>query len=241
VSCLSGAIVVTGAARGIGRGIAARLVDAGAHVVLVDRDEQVRRTAAGMPAGRTSSVVCDVGDVRGSAVAIKDRLSELTEPLSGLVNNAGITRDALADRMSDREWTDVLRINLGAAYGLTMELSNLMTRGAVVSLSSRSYLGSVGQLNYAASKGGLVGMTRALALELAPAVRLNAIAPSLVETDMTAAIPEHIRDRLIGSIPFGRMGTPAEIASVVSWLLSQDAEYLTGQCLLVCGGRSLSV
>ena len=143
--------------------------------------------------------------------------------------------------MTDNEFNDVIRINLGAAYALTVGLADMMADGgAVVSLSSRSYLGSVGQLNYAASKGGLVGMTRALALELAPRVRLNAIAPSLVATDMTAAIPDKIRERLVASIPYGRMGTTAEVASVVSWLLSSGSEYVTGQCLLVCGGRSLS-
>jgi 3-oxoacyl-[acyl-carrier protein] reductase len=232
---------VTGAARGIGRAIAGRIVRDGAYALLIDRDEAVYGVASELPSGRASAVVCDLADFDASELAIRAAITSLPEPLTGLVNNAGITRDALLEQMSVADFSLVLRINLGATYRLTVALCELMPEaGAVVSLSSRSYLGSVGQVNYAASKGGVVGMTRALALQLAPRIRVTAIAPGLVDTEMVASMPEHVRDRLVASIPMGRTAQVEEVASVVSWLLSDDASYVTGQCLLVCGGRSIA-
>jgi NAD(P)-dependent dehydrogenase (short-subunit alcohol dehydrogenase family) len=235
------AVVVTGAARGIGRAIAERLISDGAHAIMVDRDESVARVVAELPSGRATPVVNDLIDAAGSQAAIRAAIAARPEPLTGLVNNAGVTRDALIEEMSEQDFVEVMRINLGATYQLTTALCQLMpAKGAVVSLSSRSYLGSMGQVNYAASKGGVVGMTRALAIGLAPRLRVNAVAPGLVDTEMVAAMPQPVRTKIVAAIPLERLGQPTEVASIVAWLLSDEAAYVTGQCVLVCGGRSIA-
>ena len=158
-----------------------------------------------------------------------------------LVNNAGITRDARVVKMEEDAFLAVIRVNLGAAYELTMAARERFADGAsVVSLASRAYLGNFGQFNYSASKGGLVGMTRALALELAPKVRVNAIAPSLTASEMTSAMPEKVLDKMIASIPLGRMAEPEEIAETIATLASPAMAYVTGQVVVACGGRSLA-
>lgn len=234
------AAVVTGAARGIGRAIAARLA-ADHAVVCVDRDARVADAAAAITAGGGTAVpvAVDLSGEDGPA-AVAAALDDLTVPLKVLVNNAGITRDALVVKMSEDDFCAVLDVNLGAAWALTEHLLDRLVDGAaIVNTSSRSYLGSVGQLNYAMSKGGLVGLTRALALSLAPRVRVNAVAPGLTATEMTMAMPDDVRDKLVAAIPLGRMGEPSEIAAVVAALASDELSYVTGQVLLACGGRSL--
>lgn len=234
------AAVVTGAARGIGRAIAARLA-ADHAVVCVDRDARVADAAAAITAGGGTAVpvAVDLSGEDGPA-AVAAALDDLTVPLKVLVNNAGITRDALVVKMSEDDYCTVLDVNLGAAWALTEHLLDRLVDGAaIVNTSSRSYLGSVGQLNYAMSKGGLVGLTRALALSLAPRVRVNAVAPGLTATEMTMAMPDDVRDKLVAAIPLGRMGEPSEIAAVVAALASDELSYVTGQVLLACGGRSL--
>jgi 3-oxoacyl-[acyl-carrier protein] reductase len=144
-------------------------------------------------------------------------------------------------KMTEEDFLAVIRVNLGAAYELTTALKPSFTEGAsIVSLASRAYLGNFGQFNYSASKGGLVGMTRALALELAPRVRVNAIAPSLTASEMTMAMPEKVLAKMIASIPMGRMGEPREIADTVAALASPAMAYVTGQVVVACGGRSLA-
>jgi NAD(P)-dependent dehydrogenase (short-subunit alcohol dehydrogenase family) len=135
----------------------------------------------------------------------------------------------------------VVEVNLGAAYRLSMELAPVMGEGsAIVNIASRSYLGNFGQFNYSMSKGGLVGLTRALALSLAPGIRVNAVAPGLISSEMSMGIPEEIREKMIEAIPLGRMGTPTEIANTVWWLLTPLSSYITGEVVVVGGGRSLS-
>ena len=234
------AAVVTGAARGIGRAIAARLA-ADHAVVCVDRDARGADAAAAITAGGGTAVpvAVDLSGEDGPA-AVAAALDDLTVPLKVLVNNAGITRDALVVKMSEDDYCAVLDVNLGAAWALSEHLLDRLVDGAaIVNTSSRSYLGSVGQLNYAMSKGGLVGLTRALALSLAPRVRVNAVAPGLTATEMTMAMPDDVRDKLVAAIPLGRMGEPSEIAAVVAALASDELSYVTGQVLLACGGRSL--
>jgi 3-oxoacyl-[acyl-carrier protein] reductase len=215
--------IVTGAARGIGKAIAERL-EREHEVLRVDLDPSV------------DGIVADITKPEDRA-----RILEAAPSVSVLVNNAGITRDARAVKMTEEDFLAVIRVNLGAAYELTTALRDRFTDGAsVVSLSSRAYLGNFGQFNYAASKGGLVGMTRALALELAPKVRVNAIAPSLTAGEMTMAMPEKVREKMIASIPMGRMGEPSEIAETVAALASGAMAYVTGQVVVACGGRSLA-
>jgi NAD(P)-dependent dehydrogenase (short-subunit alcohol dehydrogenase family) len=213
--------IVTGAARGIGKAIADRLAQS--HDVLrVDLAE----TPGGLQADITKP-------------EDRARIVDAAGQVDVLVNNAGITRDARIVKMTEEEFLAVIRVNLGAAYELTMAL-DYADGASVVSLASRAYLGNFGQFNYSASKGGLVGMTRALALQLAPKVRVNAIAPSLTASEMTLAMPEKVLSKMIASIPMGRMGEPEEIAGTVAALASKDMAYVTGQVVVACGGRSLA-
>jgi NAD(P)-dependent dehydrogenase (short-subunit alcohol dehydrogenase family) len=215
--------VVTGAARGIGKAIAERL-EREHDVLRVDLDPSV------------DGIVADITKPEDRA-----RILEAVASVDVLVNNAGITRDARVVKMTDDDFLAVIRVNLGAAYELTAALRDRFADGAsVVSLASRAYLGNFGQFNYSASKGGLVGMTRALALELAPRVRVNAVAPSLTASEMTMAMPEKVRAKMIASIPMGRMGEPHEIAETVAALASPAMAYVTGQVVVACGGRSLA-
>jgi len=157
------------------------------------------------------------------------------------VNNAGITRDAMLHKMTLEQFTAVVRVNLGGPLRLIDTLlPQLVDGSAVVNVSSKNASGNVGQFNYAVSKAGLLGVTRSLALSLAPRVRVNAIAPAFIATEMTDAIPDEVRDRILASIPFGRAGQPSEIADVALWLSSEQSSYVTGQVLAVCGGRSLA-
>jgi NAD(P)-dependent dehydrogenase (short-subunit alcohol dehydrogenase family) len=216
--------IVTGAARGIGKAIADRLQD-GYDVLRVDLDPSVDGIAA------------DVTKPED-----RERILQAVDGEIGvLVNNAGITKDARIVKMTEEQFLAVIRVNLGAAYELTTAAIPRFADGAsVVSLASRAYLGNFGQFNYSASKGGLVGMTRALALQLAPRVRVNAIAPSLTASEMTKAMPEKVLDKMIASIPLGRMAEPEEIAETIAALASPAMAYVTGQVVVACGGRSLA-
>jgi NAD(P)-dependent dehydrogenase (short-subunit alcohol dehydrogenase family) len=211
--------VVTGAARGIGKAVADRLQSGGFDVLRVDLSD---------------GFVADVTSPEDRA-----RIVAEAGPVDVLVNNAGITRDARIVKMTEEQFLAVIRVNLGAAYELTRACT-LNDGASVVSLASRAYLGNFGQFNYSASKGGLVGMTRALALELAPRVRVNAIAPSLTASEMTRAMPEPVLEKMIATIPLGRQAEPEEIAETIAALASPAAAYVTGQVLVACGGRSLA-
>jgi 3-oxoacyl-[acyl-carrier protein] reductase len=238
---MSGAAVITGAARGIGAAIAERFAAAGWDALLVDLNPEVRATAARIDADAPGTVAAAVADVTAAdgREAVATALAELPGEPRALVNNAGITRDALLTRMEEDDFRAVVRVNLGAAYELSALLApRLAEGGAIVNLSSKSASGNVGQFNYAISKAGLLGMTRSLALELAPRVRVNAVAPAFIATEMTAAIPDELRAKFISRIPFGRPGEPSEIADVVHWLAAPESSYVTGQVLPICGGRS---
>jgi len=228
---VTGAVVVTGAARGIGQAIGERLQAEGHTVVGVDVGDGLAETTF-------EPVQVDLTDPAGVA-AVSKTVMELDEPLVALVNNAGITRDARLVNLTEDAVEAVLDVNLGAAYHLSQTLApDLAPGGSIVNLASRAYLGNFGQFNYSMSKGGVVGLTRAMALELAPNVRVNAIAPGLIATEMSMAIPEDIRRKMVDNIPLGRMGEPAEVADLVAWLLRPG--YITGHVFVIGGGRSLS-
>jgi 3-oxoacyl-[acyl-carrier protein] reductase len=235
---VSGLVVVTGSAAGIGRAIAARL-SATYRVVVADRSAATTEAAAAVGGGAVP-VEADLTTDEGVA-AVAASVRSAGEPLVGLVNNAGITRDARIGKMTAEDFQAVLAVNLGAAYRLTEALIPLMADGgAVVSISSRAYLGNFGQYNYSTSKGGLVGLTRALALRLAARrIRVNAVAPGLIETAMTAAMPPEVLAGLVQRIPLGRPGRPEEVADLVAFLLSSEAAYITGEVYIIGGGRSL--
>ena len=239
---LDGAAVVTGAAGGIGRAICRRLGAAGASIVAVDLADRLAGTVAELESTgiRVVAVQEDLTSERGpdTVLAALDR-SGLS--LTIIVNNAGITRDARLVNMTAGDFAAVLEVNLGVAHRLVDRLLPRMDRGAIVNISSRAYLGNFGQFNYSMSKGALVGLTRALALALAPSVRVNAVAPGLIATEMTMAIPEPVRDKMVAAIPLGRMGRPEEVAETVAFLASDDSAYITGEVITVGGGRSLAL
>jgi NAD(P)-dependent dehydrogenase (short-subunit alcohol dehydrogenase family) len=233
---VNGSIVVTGAARGIGRAIAERLAANPSFTVIgVDLTPELALANDDIVA-----VQVDLTTDDGVAAVVK-AVESAGAPLLGLVNNAGITRDARLINMTDDDFEAVLDVNLGAAFRLTTALTDLMSDGgSIVNIASRAYLGNFGQFNYSMSKGGVVGLTRAMALTLAPHLRVNAIAPGLIGTEMAMAIPDDVLDKMISAIPLDRMGTPEEIANVVWFLLSPLSSYITGHVLVVGGGRSLS-
>jgi NAD(P)-dependent dehydrogenase (short-subunit alcohol dehydrogenase family) len=233
---VNGSIVVTGAARGIGRAIAERLAANPSFTVIgVDLTPELALANDDIVA-----VQVDLTTDDGVAAVVK-AVESAGAPLLGLVNNAGITRDARLINMTDDDFEAVLDVNLGAAFRLTTALTDLMSDGgSIVNIASRAYLGNFGQFNYSMSKGGVVGLTRAMALTLAPHLRVNAIAPGLIGTEMAMAIPDDVLDKMISAIPLDRMGTPEEIANVVWFLLTPLSSYITGHVLVVGGGRSLS-
>ncbi len=232
---MNGSIVVTGAARGIGRAITDRLAANPSFTVIgVDLAPELAMSEHITP------VQVDLTTDEGVA-AVRDAVVSAGAPLLGLVNNAGITRDARLINMTDEAFRAVLDVNLGAAYRLSAEVAELMTEGgSIVNIASRAYLGNFGQFNYSMSKGGVVGLTRAMSLSLAPSVRVNAIAPGLIGTEMAMAIPDDVLDKMISAIPMERMGSPDEIANMVWFLLTPLSSYVTGHVLVVDGGRSLS-
>lgn len=234
-----GVAVVTGAARGIGRSIAERLGNDGNLMILVDLSPSLADTALALEMSGATVVAVEADLTSDEGIGSVVAEVEAAGGLDILVNNAGITRDARLVNMTDEDFTAVLDVNLGAPYRLTRALQpHLNEEAAVVNIASRAYLGNFGQFNYSMSKGALVGMTRALALELAPGARVNAVAPGLIGTEMAMGIPADVRAKMVAAIPLGRMGEPSEVADVVSFLA--QAGYVTGEVIVVGGGRSLS-
>lgn len=232
---MNGSIVVTGAARGIGRAITGRLAANPSFTVIgvdIAPELALAEDIVAVQVDLTSDDGID---------SVHEAVEAANMPLLGVVNNAGITRDSRLVNMTDENFKSVLDVNLGAAYRLSTDLAPLMTEGgSIVNIASRAYLGNFGQFNYSMSKGGVVGLTRVMALSLAPHVRVNAIAPGLIGTEMAMAIPEDVLEQMVSAIPLGRMGTPEEIANVVWFLLTPLSSYITGHVVVVGGGRSLS-
>ncbi len=229
--------VVTGAARGIGQAIAARLAESGHELLLVDLDERVHDTAAELGGRGIRADISDPADVAEIAATV----AGCGVAARVLVNNAGITRDGLLRNMEEAAFRAVVRVNLGGTHALTEAIApHLIDGGAVVNISSRAQLGNVGQFNYGIAKGGVIGLTRAHALAHAPRLRVNAVAPGFVESEMTLAMPAEVRQRVIDAIPLEMPGQPLDIAEAVDWLASDAASYVTGQVLYSCGGRSFA-
>jgi 3-oxoacyl-[acyl-carrier protein] reductase len=225
-------VLVTGGSRGIGLAIATAFKEAGDQVA-------VTYNTSPPPEGFLG-VKCDITD-QAQVDAAFDTIAEQHGPVEVLVANAGITRDTLLLRMSDDDWDTVLQTNLTGSFRVARRAAKGMLRlrkGRIVFISSVvGMLGSPGQVNYAASKSGLIGMARSIARELGSrGITANVVAPGFVETDMTAVLPEETQKQYLSQIPLGRFGVPAEIANAVRWLSSEEAGYITGAVIPVDGG-----
>ncbi len=235
-------VVVTGASRGIGREVAVRFGAEGALVAcLATTLANAEATASLIPGAR--AYACDVGD-SAQVEAVFSQVEADLGVVQILVNNAGVTRDTLLLRMKDDDWDRVLTVNLRGAFLCTRAVTKGMMKarwGRVVNVTSIVGLGgAAGQANYAASKAGLIGLTKSVAKELgARGVTCNAVAPGFIETDMTADLPAEFRDQVVKTAPLGRLGTPGDIAGAVLFLASEEAAYVTGQTLVVDGGLTL--
>ena len=232
--------LVTGSTRGIGRAIAATLTEAGARVAVVGRDQARAAEVAAAIGGGAQGFGADVGDP-ASVIGLVQGVEESFGQIDILVNNAGLTRDNLLFRIKDDDWDMVLDANLkGAFVAIRATARGMMKRrwGRIINIASIVGLtGNKGQANYAASKAGLIGLTKSVAKELGSRnILVNAIAPGFIETDMTAAMTPESRSALSGQIPLERLGSPHDIAGMVAFLASDLASYITGQVLVVDGG-----
>jgi len=231
--------IVTGSTRGIGRGIAQVLSDSGANVAVVGRDPSTAEMVAStMRSARGFG--CDITDSAALATLVED-VEKTFGGVDILVNNAGITRDNLLVRLKDDDWDAVLAANLKAAFVATRAVSRGMMKrrwGRIINIASVvGLIGNKGQSNYAASKAGLIGLTKSVAKELASRnILANVVAPGFIETDMTATMTPEARDALSKQIPLERLGKPSDIAGVVAFLASEHASYITGQVFVVDGG-----
>src|ERR1700730_14026381 len=234
----------TGAGRGIGRAIALRLAGEGARVACVSRNEEnAKRTADELNILRADSAKhysVDVADHAAVQKAGAQILKDFTK-IDILVNNAGVTRDGLAMRMSIEDWDTVINTNLFDAFNFTQSVLRSMIKqrsGRIINITSViGLIGNAGQTNYAASKAGLIGLTKSLARELASRnITVNAVAPGFITTDMTAGLSDEIRKTIQSQIPLGKTGTPEDVASAVAFLASAEANYITGQVVCVDGG-----
>jgi len=234
--------VVTGSSRGIGKAIAVKLGKLGANVVLNGTSESVLKTASELEE-MGIRVTATVGDVRNSE-DVKLIFEKAVGTFGGvdiLINNAGITRDKPLAMMSEDDWDTVLDINLKGCFLCTKAAAKVMIKkryGRIINISSvAGAYGNQGQANYSASKGGMIGLTKTTAKELAPrGITCNAVTPGLIESDMTEILPEDLKQKYLEKIALGRFGTPEDVANVVAFLASDEAAYVTGQVIDIDGG-----
>ena len=236
--------VVTGAARGIGRAIALKLASLGANVVINYRSssKEAEDLAKEIEAvgGKALTVQADVSSFEDAGRLIKEATDKFGS-LDILVNNAGITRDALLLRMKESDFDSVINTNLKGAFNCIKHASAVMLKqksGKIVNISSViGLIGNAGQLNYAAAKAGVIGMTKSAAKELASrGITVNAIAPGYIETDMTEVLPEKVKEGILQNVPLKRIGKPEDVANLTAFLVSSSADYITGQVINVDGG-----
>ena len=235
--------LVTGGAQGIGRTISEELARAGAHVVLGDinlEGAQARAEAINNSGGSASAVKIDVSNAT-EVREVFDFIIKDKKPVDIVVNNAGITRDGLMVRMKESDWDLVLDINLKGSFLCSQQAAKQMMKqksGAIVNIASIvGVMGNFGQANYSASKAGVIGLTKTLAREIASrGIRVNAIAPGFIDTEMTRVLDEEVRQKLIEQIPLARLGLPEDVARCVNFLVSDKSSYITGQVINLNGG-----
>ena len=239
--------IVTGAGKGIGRAVALELGRRGMAVAVnYNRSEKEawevteEINSLGRRAFSFQADVSDVASVKDLFEAVNEKLG----PVSVLVNNSGITRDGLLLRMKDDDWKSVLDVNLSSVFYCSREALRFMAKarwGRIINVSSVVALcGNVGQANYTAAKAGIIGLTKTIAREFGPrGITANVVAPGFIETDMTDALKEEVRQNLLRQVPLGRPGTPADVASLVGFLASEEAGYVSGQTIAVDGGMSM--
>ncbi len=239
--------LVTGASRGIGRGIAQKLASLGATVLINYNGSRERAEALAAEivenGGQAQCLGCDVSDFTACGSMVEEIIKKYGR-VDILVNNAGVTRDNLIMRMSEEDYDRVLDTNLKGAFNTIRHLSRHFLKqrsGKIVNISSVSgVLGNPGQANYSASKAGLIGLTKSVARELASrGVCVNAVAPGFIDTDMTRALPEKAREAGVAAVPMGRMGSVEDIAETVAFLAGERANYITGQVICVDGGMAI--
>lgn len=235
-------IIVTGGSRGIGAGIARNLAEQGARIALTftSKPEAAQDVCKALPGSGHLCVAMNIADANSVSAGFEQIMSQF-ERLDVLVNNAGITKDKLILRMKDEEFDAVIQTNLRGTFLCAKHAAKIMLKGdggSIINISSViGQMGNAGQTNYAASKAGIEGFTRALALELASrAIRVNAVAPGFIATDMTEALDAKQQDAIKGRIPLGRLGTTADVGHCVAFLASDESSYITGQVIGINGG-----
>lgn len=239
--------IVTGSGRGLGAATALKLAQNGSHVVINDINFENAKSVANQieKIGRKTLVNShDVSDLKSANIFV-DEVKAKFGRIDILINNAGITRDSMLHKLTEEKWDEVIRVNLKGPFNMGQACSKIMMEqkyGKILNLASVAWLGNVGQTNYSASKAGVVGMTYTWALELSKYnINVNAIAPGFIDSVLTQQIPEEIKEKFIQRIPLKRMGEPQDIANLIAFLVSDDASYITGQCIHIDGGLSVGI
>ena len=243
-------VLVTGSTKGIGKTIAEAFAKEGATVVILGRNEasaQKTKTELTQQGLKAESFACDVTNPE-NVQEIVNKILDKYKRIDILVNNAGITKDNLLLRMSENDWDEVIQTNLKGVFNCTKIVSKVMLKasakggkGKILNIASIiGITGNAGQANYAASKAGIIGFTKSVAKEIASrGITVNAVAPGYIHTDMTSELKENVREQILKSIPLGRLGMPKDVAGVCLFLASKDADYITGQTIVVDGGMAI--
>jgi len=239
-------VFITGSSRGIGKSIAEAFAKEGALVIILGRDGRLAdqtRDELIQKGFKAESYACDVTNAQ-NVQEIVNKILDIHKRIDILVNNAGITKDNLLLRMSENDWDEVMRVNLKGVFNCTKVITKVMLKaqkGKIINISSIiGITGNPGQANYAASKAGIIGFTKAVAREIASrGITVNAVAPGYIETDMTAQLKETTRNDILKNIPLGRLGSAQDVAGVCLFLASKEADYITGQTLIVDGGLAI--
>ena len=246
MSMIDKVALITGAGRGIGKVIALTLAKEGANIIVNDIDRAAAESTANAIQAMGRKTISDSANIaiRSEVDTMCENIQQEFGKLDILINNAGITRDALLLKMKDEQWNSVIDVNLTGVFYCIQASISLMKKqegGRIINMTSASaQMGNIGQVNYAASKAGIIGMTKTLAKELARyQITVNAVAPGFIDTPMTEKIPDKVRNQLLSTIPLKRAGKPEDVANLVKFLSSSDSDYITGQIIACNGGMYL--